>query len=146
MRASKNIKAKGKQFAFVVDGECEYWYIQMLKRNERINIALKPELPQKKKLAEQFDRVIELSKDYDSVFWVIDLDVILKETREASKGTQTALQELYRYYKKIITNEKHPNVKIIINNPCLEYWYLLHFEVTSKYFESYDKLRPVLKK
>ncbi|KAA6302354.1 MAG: hypothetical protein EZS26_001467 [Candidatus Ordinivivax streblomastigis] len=147
MRISKNIKAKAKQFAFVVDGECEYWYIQMLKRNEKtIHISLKPELPQKKKLTEQYDRVIELSKDYDKVFWILDLDVILKETRETSKGMKSALQELKKYHKKITLNEKYKDVNIIINNPCLEYWYLLHFEATSKYFESYGKLLPILKK
>jgi hypothetical protein len=147
MRTSKNIKAKGKRFVFVIDGECEYWYIQMLKRNEKtVNVSLKPELPQKKKPEEQYNRVVELSKDYDEVFWILDLDVILKETRETSKGTKTVLQKLKAYHEKITQNKNCKNVKIIINNPCLEYWYLLHFKFTSKYFESYDKLLPVLKK
>jgi hypothetical protein len=147
MRTGKNIKAKGIRFVFVVDGECEYWYIQMLKRNEKaIHISLKPELPQKKKLEEQYNRVVELSKDYDEVFWILDLDVILKETRETSNGMKTPLQELKEYHEKITRNKNCKNVKIIINNPCLEYWYLLHFEFTSKYFESYDKLLPALKK
>ncbi|GAB6011377.1 RloB family protein [Viscerimonas tarda] len=147
MRKSKNIPPKGNQFAFVVDGKCELWYMQMLKQNERtINIALKPELPQKKKLAEQYDRVIELSKDYDKVFWILDLDVIIKETREASNGTKAALQELEKYHKKIAKNGKCKNIVIILNNPCLEYWYLLHFEATSKYFDSCAKLLPELKK
>ncbi len=41
----------------------------MLKRNERtINVALKPEIPQKKKLIDQFKNVVELSADYDKIF------------------------------------------------------------------------------
>jgi hypothetical protein len=32
-------------FAFVVDGETEIWYLEMLKRNERgINLRIKPEM------------------------------------------------------------------------------------------------------
>lgn len=51
MRVNKNMPGKSRQrFAIVVDGECEFWYIQMLKRNERsINVNLEPKIPQKKK-------------------------------------------------------------------------------------------------
>jgi hypothetical protein len=149
MRTSKAISPQSRQvFAFVVDGECEFWYIQMLKRNEKsINVTLSPEIFQKKKLAEQYDRVIELSKHYDKVFWIIDFDVIRKEAHESPKGKKTILQEFKEYYKKIHENEKYEKyVTIIINNPCLEYWYLLHFKETSKYFESYDKLIGELKR
>ncbi|GHS97689.1 hypothetical protein FACS189421_04930 [Bacteroidia bacterium] len=141
---NNNIQSKNKQFAFVVDGECEYWYIKMFGRNEKeINVTLNPEIPQKKKLSEQYKKVIELSKNHDKVFWIIDFDTIHKETKEAKTGTKTALQKFREYYIKIA---KYENVKIIINNPCLEYWYLLHFETTSKYFATYDKLLPSLKK
>lgn len=38
-------------FSFVVDGETEIWYLQMLKRNERqFKINIEPKLPQKKVL------------------------------------------------------------------------------------------------
>lgn len=145
MRNNKSVLRTGKQqFAFVVDGKDEYWYIQMLKRNERaINITLKPEIPQKKKLIDQFNKVIELSVDYAKVFWIVDLDVILKETREASKGKKTALQEFKTFWDKI--NKKYSNVVIVINNPCLEFWILLHYEATAKYFDSYEGILKQLK-
>ncbi len=38
------------------------------------------------------------------------------------------------------------NVIIIINNPCLEFWFLLHFETTGKYFDNCDKASNQLKK
>ncbi len=81
MRKSRTIPIKSKpKFAFVVDGECEFWYIQMLKRNERqINVDLKPEIPQRKKLSELYQKVIDLSKDYDKVFWIIDFDALLSD-------------------------------------------------------------------
>lgn len=146
MRRNRSIPFKVKpKFAFVVDGECEFWYIQMLKRNERdLNVDLKPEIPQKKKLSEQYERVVSLSNDYDKVFWIIDFDVIIAETRTAKKGKVTALQEFKNYTSTI--KKKYSNVKIIINNPCLEYWLLLHFEPTSKYFDSCDGATQQLKK
>lgn len=49
----------GKTYAFVVDGQTEVWYLQMLKRNEReLKIDIKPELPNKKSLEEQY-RLVE---------------------------------------------------------------------------------------
>ena len=146
MRKNRNIPIKSKpKFAFVVDGECEFWYIQMLKRNERkISVDLKPEIPQRKKISDQYNKVIELSNDYDKVFWIIDFDVIISETRKAKKGNETALQEFKRYYIEI---EKHfENIFIILNNPCLEYWILLHFQETSKYYDNCDNATKELKK
>jgi RloB-like protein len=132
-------------FAIVVDGETEVWYFQMLKRNERsINVSIEPKIPQRKKLLEQFNLVTELSKDFTKTFWIIDLDVILKETREAKKGTKTRIQELAEY-KKSIEETYEDRVEIIINNPCLEYWLLLHFEATSKYFDTCEGAEKQLK-
>jgi hypothetical protein len=145
MRRNKNLPFKVKpKYAIVVDGECEFWYIQMLKRNERlININLEPKIPQKKKLSEQYELVIELSKIYDKVFWVIDFDVINSETHSVSKGKKAPIYEFKGYYDNIEKNYK--DVHLIINNPCLEFWILLHFEMTSKYFDSCDKVIKKLK-
>lgn len=146
MRKIKSILKKGNpKFALVVDGQCEYWYIQMLKRNERsISVDLKPEIPQKKKLIDQYKKVIELSNDYDKVFWIIDFDVISNETRLAKKGTKKAIHEFKEYCDEI--NKSHENIIVIINNPCLEYWILLHFEATSKYYEACDGVSRQLKR
>ncbi|PDS22299.1 RloB family protein [Flavobacterium branchiophilum] len=146
MRKNRVIPIKNKpKFAFVVDGECEFWYIQMLKRNERqISVDLKPEIPQRKKLLDQYTKVIDLSKDYDKVFWIIDFDVIISETRKAKKGAETALQEFKRYYIDI--EKRFENIFIIVNNPCLEFWILLHYKTTSKYFDNCDSVTKELKK
>lgn len=147
MRTNKKLaqKYKGEKFAFVVDGKCESWYIQMLKRNERkLNIALKPELPQKKTLSFQYNRAIELSCDYDKVFWIVDFDVIIRETRQTKKGEKSPLQEFKEYHEKLTKNYKE-KIVTVINNPCLEFWYLLHFVETSKYFDTYEKLEKVLR-
>ena len=132
-------------FAIVVDGETEVWYLQMLKRNERsINVNIEPKIPQKKKLSEQFEAVIKLSEDYTKVFWIIDLDVILKETKEAKAGNKTPL-ECFLEYKKSIS-ENYNNIILIINSPCLEFWLLLHFETTTEIFNNCTEATNQLKK
>jgi hypothetical protein len=135
MRKNRPLPFKNKPvYAFIVDGECEFWYFQMMKRNERsLRIDLKPEIPQKKKLSEQFEKVKESAEIYDKVFWIVDFDTITKETLEAKKGKKSAIQEFIEYYNKLIA---YNNVNVIINNPCLEFWLLLHFEPIGKYFNN----------
>lgn len=146
MRKNRPIPFKNKPaFAIVVDGDCEVWYLQMLKRNERsINVNIEPKIPQRKKLAEQFDNVIKLSEDYKKVFWIIDFDVIASETKSAKAQSKTATQSFLEYKKTI--KGKYNNVVIIVNNPCLEFWLLLHFETTSKYFNTCEGAEKQLKK
>ena len=147
MRKSKNIlQPKKTAFSFILDGKCERWYLELLKQHEKLNdknIHLEPKLPQKKKLNDQFELAQTLAKESEKVFWVVDFDNILKETQEAKKGEKTPLQEFKELYNKCKDNE---NIVIIVNNPCLEYWFLQHFEQTSKYFATYDKLEKPLKK
>ncbi len=145
MRKNRVIPIKSKpKFAFVVDGKCESWYLQMLIRNERqIGVVLEPKIPQRKKLSDQYDKVIDLSNDCNKVFWIVDFDVIISETRKAKKGTKTALQEFKKYC--ITIENKYENVLVIINNPCLEFWILLHFEPASKYFDTCDSASKQLK-
>jgi uncharacterized protein YozE (UPF0346 family) len=131
--------------AFVVDGETEVWYLQMLQRNERgLNIKLKPEIPSKKSLKEQYELVVkQLESEYDFVVWLIDLDKVMEETRDTPKGKITPLEELKNYRKQLLKN--YDNVAVIINNPCLEYWFLLHFKETAKLFTSCSNVETELK-
>ena len=147
MRKPKKIAHKiNPSFAVVVDGETEVWYLQMLKRNEReIRVSIKPEIPNKKSVEEQYNLVCELSnKEFTKVFWVIDLDTVIKEENEAPKGKKSPLKSFEEYRTDLITN--YPNVIVIVNNPCLEFWFLLHFEKTSKYFNTCSSAEAELKK
>ncbi|MDR2651977.1 MAG: RloB family protein [Prevotellaceae bacterium] len=142
MRPNKTIKGK-PAFAFVVDGKCEYWYLHMLKNNEKsLKINILPEIYKKKTLDEQYKRVIELTESA-KVFWVVDFDVINKETREAKNGKKTVLQEFQKLYRKCQKNDK---IIIVVNNPCFEFWVLLHFHYTTRFYENYNSLLPDLHK
>lgn len=94
MRKSRAIPVKSKPtFAFVVDGNCEVWYLQMLKRNEKsIVVNIEPKIPTRKSLSEQYENAITLSEESTKVFWIIDFDVIASETKSAKVGSKTALQ------------------------------------------------------
>ena len=133
MRKGRNIPTK-QSFAVVVDGETEYWYLEKLKYNERdVNFDITPKILQKKNIKQQYKLVTELSEgEYDKVFWIVDLDVLLKEERE-KKNSTSSLQQFLNYYKSL---SKQKKIVVIVNNPCLEYWFLLHFQKTNKVFTS----------
>src|SRR5579883_2788592 len=112
MRRKQPSRKARPVFAIMGDGECESWYFQMMKRNERdLSVQLKPSIPKKKKLKEQYEEVVVLAEDHTRVFWIVDLDVIVKENRTASKGKETPMQEFKRYYKAL---EGMDNVTVII--------------------------------
>lgn len=149
MARSRNhrfIKRKArKTYSVIVDGRTEVWYLQMLKKNEDLpRIDVKPELPKKKKLSEQYISVIDNSKIYDEVIWIVDFDTILKETKENKSGTKPALLEFREYKNEIDKN--HPNVEVLINTPCLELWLLLHFEEIGKVFPNCDSAEKQLRR
>jgi hypothetical protein len=146
MRRRRTVPIKTRPtFAIVVDGDCEVWYLQMLKRNERsIVVDIEPRVPQRKSLTDQFEIVKELSKDYTKVFWIIDLDVITQQTRGTKKGAKSPLQFFNEYNSAL--GKQFKNVVVIVNNPCLEFWFLLHFEPTSKYFDTCAGAEKQLKK
>lgn len=133
-------------FAVVVDGETEVWYLQMLKRNERqIRVSIKPEIPSKKSVEEQYNLVCDLAgKEFTKIFWIIDLDTVIREENEAPKGKRSPLKSFEEYRTDLTKN--YENVVVIVNNPCLEFWFLLHFEKTSKYFSNCSSAETELKK
>lgn len=127
-----NVKTRGtgrKTFAIVVDGETEMWYLQMLHRNEKIKgISIQPELPTKKKLADQFNTVKSNAQIYDLSIWIIDLDVVIKDNKIA---------ELNKYLTEAKSDSK---IKILVNTPCLEFWFLNHVKDTGRYYATGDSL------
>ena len=147
-KRKRRIGARRSVIALVVDGETEMWYLQMLKKNEEreggVRINIKPEIPQKKKLNDQYELVCDLSKEHKFVFWILDFDVILKETRDHSKDRVNPLNEFLDYRGKL--QAEYENVRIVVNNPCFEYWFLLHYVKTQKKFANCSGVIKELKK
>ncbi|AZA52097.1 RloB family protein [Chryseobacterium sp. G0201] len=147
MKANKRILREIKiAYAIVGDGGCEVWFFQMLKRIEReIQINIEPKLAQKSTLAKQFEKIKELAEDYNRVFWIVDYDVIERESKECKKGDKPRSQEFKEYYE-YIQKKLSEKVIVIVNNTCLEFWFLLHFNFTSKNFSNCDEAQKELKK
>jgi len=138
------VPQKKSVFSFVVDGECEYWYLQMLKDNEKSQkIRLSPDMYKSNTLEGQYKKVIELAEDSEKVFWIVDFDMIYKETKERKSGQTSKLTKFKELYRKA---KRCSNVEIIVNNPCFEFWVLLHFCHTTRFYENYKILLPDLQK
>jgi len=136
-----------RSFVVIGDGETEYWYIQKLIAYEKDNLdhlSLKPELPREKGFEKSYEDIKNLEKGYDKIFWIVDFDTIIGETKEAKKGNPRKLDIFRKYFKDLSDNEK---IIIIINNPCLEYWFLQHFGKFTRYFKGYNgELKREIKK
>ncbi len=147
-RESKKRKLNSS-IAILVDGQTEKWYIEQVKRYynpaKLRNVSVKPDLPSSKKVEQLFETAKEkLAKEYAKVLLVIDLDEIVKYPEELA-----VFKTYYTHYIAAINGcapqdyQWMEKLKVIVNNPCLEYWYLLHFRKTTKYYPRYE---PELKR
>ncbi|WP_010422700.1 RloB family protein [Anaerophaga thermohalophila] len=146
MRKKRTLhKPVGKKIlSLVVDGETEKWYFQLKKSYDKLStIDIRPDLPVKKKLQEQFEYVKEQANHADKVIWLVDFDTILKENRECKQGEKSKIKEFQQYKSQL---EKSENIEVCVNTPCLEFWFLLHFKSTSRFYPSCSRATQDLKK
>ena len=112
------------------------------KNEPTLNIAIEPKIHVKQSLDAQFQEVKDACTTHDKVFWMLDLDTILKDSKVVKKGV-TPLNLLENYLKAETGNDK---LFTIINVPCLEFWFLLHYKYTSRFYKDFDELKSDLKK
>ena len=130
----RKIREPKSSYSVIVDGKTEVWYFQLMKTHETLpRINIEPILPKKKKLADLFKLAEENARYYDRVFLLLDLDAIIHDAQ---------IEELRKYYDEVNENEK---ITILFNNPCLEFWFLLHFKETAKYFSHCSEAINALK-
>lgn len=145
--------------AIIMDGKDERWYIDKVKEcypcKKLRQVNVKPELPNEKNVEEQFDLAKKLlEEEYSFVILILDFDKILKEKNDGGEGVKefSKFTNLYTNYlnikacKKIKNHDWMNNLLVIVNNPCLEYWFLLHYRQTTKFFKNCDSLIPELKR
>lgn len=145
-----------ESIAIVVDGKDEKWYINKVKLHYPCatlkTVRIKPELPERKKIQELFDFAKgKLDEDYTFVLLIIDMDEPLKDSREFEK-----FKDLYSKYvlareDKLAGRQKTiygwmKKILVIINNPCLEYWYILHYHKTTKFFPDFAAMYKELRR
>lgn len=150
-----NVKNKKKQnsrtlkpaVAVIIDGQTEQWYIEQIKVGYRPTLTkslkITPELPQKKTVKELFSIAKGLiEQEYTKVFLILDLDEILKNPNELKNFKA----QYSNYTKPSGKNKWMEKLTVIVNIPCLEYWYYLHFHKTTRFYPDYNSLISDLKK
>jgi hypothetical protein len=125
-----------KGYLIIGDGKTESWYFSQLKKHVPLSakITLSPPLPIKRSLTDIEDEINEQLQHFDKVFWIVDLDTIIADQQ---------IDRFKKIYQRLLKKRKHPFV--FINNPCLEFWFLLHFEQTSRPFSSCEEVVRALK-
>ncbi|MGV4438820.1 RloB family protein [Ornithobacterium rhinotracheale] len=131
-----NNKRRGKhRIVLICDGETEKWYFTAMNRHNAFShIDIFPKLMEKASLEKQKQQVEGYAEDYDIVFWVVDLDAIIHDNK---------IEEFNTYYNEL---NGRSNVKVVVVNPCLEYWLLLHFRYTDMPFSNCNGVGQHLKK
>lgn len=128
--AHRNFK---KTVAIVGDGFTEKIYFDQLKELEELeDIVIKPELPRKSHKGGSYKRIIETAKSlieegYDHVYCLIDFDTVISEKKITA-------------FKNDVACLDQSCFTVYINNPCFETWLLLHFEKTTKLFNTCEEV------
>lgn len=144
-------KRKGNtSIAVIVDGDTEKWYMELIKKHYPSSglqhLSIKPELPDKKTVKELFELAeSKIMEGYLEVLLIIDLDTVLKDESDLRIFKEYYLEYLSSKSKQSKSNWMN-NLSVIINNPCLEFWYLRHFSPTTKYYSDYRALSSDLKR
>lgn len=123
-----------KAIAIIGEGETEQAYFSYIRGNKRYPITIKPDLPSNTDFSGIFRKARALLRsEYDLVFCLIDLDVIIQN--DTIDSFMRACSELP---KRIIP---------IASNPCTEVWFLMHFVhlPPNRLFNSCDTVIKALK-
>lgn len=152
MARSINNRALKPAIAIIVDGEDEIWYISKAKEYYPNDVLkrtkIKPEIFQHKKCKDLFQYAKQkIEEGYAPVILILDLDTIRNCPEELN-----AFKVLYsqfinaKYSSRPGKSSKWmKDLMVLINNPCLEFWYLLHFKRTTRFYDCYNSLRSDLK-
>lgn len=127
---TKKHRLPKKSIAIVGDGDTERLYFADLRDCDRPDdIHIYPEIPTRiGDYSCVLDAAIALkAKGHDVVYALIDLDKVVQE-----RQLRTYQQHKARAMKKGVT--------VLENNPCFEFWVLLHFKHTSKVFSGCESV------
>ena len=126
----------------MVDGQTEKWYLESLYAVEQpTGVKIKPELPKKKTLPQLYAYAEELALDADQVVVLLDMDAHLNDARRA--GT---VREILREFARKRQALENGNITFVVNHPCLERWFLIHFEDSQKPYRKQEPLIDRLRK
>lgn len=149
-RRGKHSRSLKKSIYLLVDGESEQAYLQgynqeyLRRKNPQVNLSIQPKFFNNNLNGKAAELKKAINAGYDYVFWLVDYDVILKEEREGAK-TKEKLQDINQKLQEQ-ARKKDCQYEMLYMIPCLEFWFLLHFEDTTKYFSSCSEVEKALKR
>ncbi|WP_297452567.1 RloB family protein [Persephonella sp.] len=138
-RKKKNRELKDVILVYI-EGETEEEYINFLKSKfrDKINIKIEPEFP---KEPQNLDRTLKEIKSklkevgISPIYWIIDFDHFNNDINER------------RRFENFWNNAKNiKDIKLLVNNPCIEFWFLLHLKYRDKSYTSCGECEEDLKK
>jgi hypothetical protein len=109
-----------KSYVVLGDGQTEYYYLKHLKKIKEYRFILRPSLFDSITI-ETVEELIDeyLSGDCDQIIYFTDYDTIVNQNK------LTEFKKLKQKYKNI------KEVFICETMPCIEFWFLLHFGLTT---------------
>lgn len=123
-----------KTYIVYVEGETEVTYLSFFNSREA-PFKIKPELPRDYGIKKQFREIKKLIKtleENDKIYWILDGDQLFHNN---------GINELKDVLNEIRSNLKlKEKIIVLINNPCLEFWFLLHFRLTTKRYIRCDQV------
>jgi hypothetical protein len=134
-------KSFKKSVLIICPGITEKGYISSLRadRYRGLHIDLEPKLDKADKYSEVF---CLLRKEYSTpktariCIYVNDMDTI-----KAQGKMKDYLDDMNKTVRA--SNDK---LKIIESMPCIEFWFLLHYQYTDRCYPSYDSLKQTIRK
>lgn len=160
MGRQRHIRPVNKTIVIIVDGEDEKWYLEKVREHYKPAVLKKvrivPELATKKKIKDLLEEAHQKVLDGSyRVFLLLDFDDPLK-----NKGEFDNFKIFYDEYSLANDNAKFEllstkrkkklewmrQLQLVVNSPCLEYWYLLHDHKTTKFYKTFADLLPELRK
>lgn len=135
--ARKTMTREKRQPRTVVVGAgiTEYWYLKHLKKLMGYNYVLKPSLFGDESMQTIRQRIDDAVSDGASVICVFDEDV-----RQWNDVERQRMNEIHNNF------DNNCQVVIASSMPSIEYWFLLHYENTNRFFGTSAKVIEVLQK
>lgn len=160
MGRQRHIRPVNKTIVIIVDGEDEKWYLEKVREHYKPTVLKKvrivPELATKKKIKDLLEEAHQKVLDGSyKVFLLLDFDDPLKNKAEFDNFKlfyeEYSLANDNAKFKLLSTKRKKKlewmrQLQLVVNSPCLEYWYLLHDHKTTKFYKTFADLLPDLRK
>jgi|SRR5574344_455113 hypothetical protein len=126
---------KPSRICIIGEGKTEFYYFSHLRSLYQFNYEIKPHFFRQTSIKEINKRIIEVIEGDAIAVCVFDADVSERNEKE-----KKILKNLCRRY------ESKENVIICDSLPSIEFWFLLHYSKTNKYFMNSKSVEKELRK